>query len=262
MQDGRLVLSSRGLGFHTSILVVSLETGVVSLVENRSGKVLDVAGSTILSLHRCVHGDELRLGVLVEQEEVTTEVTTVVDTTTHSHPHDHTTSYHVHTTTGREGAGGTTTHGEVHTTTQKSTSSTTDKNSGSLVTDPCQALIDSLLAGLEPNNTLHPTVQPHHHTTTDVPTETEEAHTDTTTQALSTTVGHTVVDTTTQGPQTTTEQDRLEVGQLLLLLLTPSSPPDAGLPAPCPPYSEDGDLCPPPPPGCGGSGGGGDLPPH
>jgi len=126
-----------------NMYVIDIESEEVLLVEERTGIVLDVLQDKILSLHNSPeHGQELRLGTLVDVEmttlipiPTTTRATTKPseETTTIGHTADETT---VKETTTEVEPG--------HDYTTPKTSLPLKKNE----TDPCQELIDSLLAEL------------------------------------------------------------------------------------------------------------------
>ena len=115
-----------------NIYIIDIDTKEVMLVEDRTGLVLDVLTDTILSLHESPgHGQELRLGTLVE-----TQVTTIMAST------EAVTTEEGTTTAGSEYDTTTSKDDNIQVTTQETMLPLIKNNT---LPDPCQELIDSLL---------------------------------------------------------------------------------------------------------------------
>merc|ERR1712106_330305 len=129
-----------------NMFVIDRKSKEVLLVEDRTGIVLDVLDDKILSLHSSPeHGQELRLGTLVEIELTTTIPTTVE--ATHK-TEDGTTTSEIKESTTKDAASivneTTSTEKAEQATTTPQTSLPLKKNE--TLPDPCQELIDSLLS--------------------------------------------------------------------------------------------------------------------
>eukprot|EP00090_Calanus_glacialis_P003352 TRINITY_DN12483_c0_g1_i6.p1 TRINITY_DN12483_c0_g1~~TRINITY_DN12483_c0_g1_i6.p1 ORF type:complete len:954 (-),score=189.63 TRINITY_DN12483_c0_g1_i6:91-2922(-) len=140
LEDGKRFIISCSIS--NNMYVIDIESKEVLQVEDHTGVVIDVLGDKILSLHKSpAHGERLRLGTLVDFEMTTSMATTEPATTTA----DVVTTVQDSTTKAIDVIVNETTEPEeTKQITTPQTSLPLKKND--TLPDPCQELIDSLLA--------------------------------------------------------------------------------------------------------------------